>query len=541
VGIGFFLLLLLGCTRQEAAQEGVERVIEAQVQQAALRSDGSCSGRFIAQDLPHVTGANIERVGFFLSNGAGLAVNDLDNDGDNDIVLGNLLGPNHIFWNEGDWQFRPEVLFDGSARAIAAVDVDADGWLDIVIATRNGDVRYWHNGGQGRFAEARLPGVTAFAYSLDWNDVDGDGDLDLLTASYDASLEKQNAVYRESRRAGVSLYTNEAGQFSERRLANEAQALAAQLVDLNEDGRPDILVGNDFEAPDYAWLNSDTGWQTAEPFAATTMSTMSYALGDVDNNGRAELFAADMHPYSDAPEIMAQWQPVMDSMTHEMVEGDPQQMANVLQVWEPAGVVNTAVQHGIAASGWSWSSQFGDLDQDGFLDLYVVNGMQALDNFSHLPNDELIEENQVYHNDGLGHFIPKSNWGLNSTYGGRSMVMADLDGDGDLDIAVNNLQDPAQLFENQLCLGQSLLVDARWPGSQNPYSIGATLILHTSTGDYRRVIQTSSGYLSGIPARVHFGLPVNSTLGSLEVVWPDGEKSVVEGLQKGNLVRIERR
>jgi hypothetical protein len=248
-----------------------------------------------------------------------------------------------------------------------------------------------------------------------------------------------------------------------------------------------------------------------------------------------------MHPYSDAPEVMAQWQPVIDSMTHELVEGDVQQMANVLQVWNgTGGVVNTADPHGIAATGWSWSSQFGDLDQDGFLDLYVVNGMQALDNFSHLPNDELIEENQAYHTDGLGHFLPWPQWGLNSIYGGRSMAMADFDGDGDLDIVINNLQDPAQLFENQLCLGQNLLVDIRWPGSQNPYTIGATLILHTTTGDYQRVIQTSSGYLSGITTRIHFGFPASSELTSLEIVWPDGERSVVEDLQKGNLVRIER-
>ncbi|MCA9968503.1 MAG: VCBS repeat-containing protein, partial [Anaerolineales bacterium] len=179
---------------------------------------------------------------------------------------------------------------------------------------RSGDVRFWRNLGDEQFTEERLVGVTGYAYSMDWGDVDQDGDLDLLTASYDASLVKQNPLYQEEDRAGVTLYYQENSQFTGTRLADEAQALTAQLADLNADGRLDILVGNDFDVPDYLWLNTDDGFQASQPFAATTMSTMSFTWGDVDNNGRADLFATDMHPYSEAPEIMEQWQPVMDNM-----------------------------------------------------------------------------------------------------------------------------------------------------------------------------------------------------------------------------------
>ena len=528
---GVLLILLLGCRQ---ADQAVDRrplsLVATQVQQTALRTDTSCSGRFVTRTLSHMTGMALDRIGFFYSNGAGMAINDLDNDGDNDIVLGNLLGPNHIFWNEGQWLFRQEVLFTGSTRGIAAVDVDADGWPDIVVATRSGDVRHWHNLGDGQFEEQRLLGIDGYAYSFDWADLDRDGDLDLVAASYDASLAKQNPLYQEGDRAGVSVYLQTAGRFNRTRLIDEAQALTTAVVDLNGDSRIDILVGNDFDVPDYAWLNLGDGWEMTQLFATTTMSTMSIALGDIDNNGRTELFAADMHPYSDAPEIMTQWEPAMANMMHEMVEGDPQHMANVLQVWDAAGnVANSAVEHGISATGWSWSSQFGDLDQDGYLDLYVVNGMQALDNFSYLTNDELIEENQAYRNDGHGRFVPMPAWDLNSTYGGRSMVMADMDGDGDLDVVVNNLQNPAQMFENQLCTGASLLVDLHQPGTDNPNAIGATLILHSDTGAYQRMVQATSGYLSGNTAQVHFGFPEGTVLQSLEVIWPDGQMSVVEG------------
>ena len=521
--------------------------VAVSVHRTALRPATACSNRFIAHDLPHRTASTVERIGFFISNGSGLAINDLDNDGDLDIVLGNIFGPNRIFWNDGGWQFSAEVLFEGSTRAIATVDIDADGWLDLVVTARNGRIHHWRNTGLGRFEQLRLPALQASAYSLDWADLDQDGDLDLVTASYDASLEKQNLLYRSgatetrSNRAGVWLYNNEGGAFVATRLASEAQALALQLTDLNGDGRADILVGNDFDTRDYIWLAGDNGWQAAEPFAATTMSTMSFDSGDINNNGRWEIFAADMHPYSDTPEIMNQWQPVMDNMTHLMVEGDPQHMANVLQLRQDDGdYVNTAGSSGVEATGWSWSSKFGDLDQDGFLDLYVVNGMQALDNFSHLPNDELVEENQVYRNDGRGNFVPEPAWGLNSTYGGRSMSMADLDGDGDLDIVVNNLTSPAQIFENQLCQGSSLLVDLAWPDSQNTKAVGATLTLRTSTGDYRRRIRVTSGYLSGDPSRIHFGLPLASQIEALEIRWPDGEVSTIEQLEANSLVLIQR-
>ena len=533
--LAFLVLLALAGCAGGAGADGLA------VEQTPLRIDTPCSGGFVARDLPHITGEIVERVSFFISNGSGLAVGDLDNDGDNDIILGNLFGPNQIFWNEGDWQFRPTTLFEGSTRAITTVDVNADGWLDVVVAARNGDVRAWYGQGDGRFELVRLPGVNAYAYSMDWADLDQDGDLDLVTASYDASMEKQSPMFRQSNRAGVALYYNEGDRFREERLAREAQALAVQVEDLNGDGLPDILVGNDFDVPDYIWLGSGGGWQAAQPFDSTTMSTMSFASGDVNNDGQMELFAADMHPYSESPEVMSQWQPVMDAMVHDMMPDDPQQMANVLQTWVGEGrYANVAGERGVAASGWSWSSQFGDLDQDGFLDLYVVNGMQALDNFSHLPNDELVEENQAYRNNRQGGFVPAPEWGLNTLYGGRSMTMADFDGDGDLDIVINNLLDPAQVFENQLCRGASLLVNVRWPGSPNTHALGATLVLHTSSGVYRRQIRAVSGYLSGNPAQAHFGFPDGSRLERLEIIWPDGEMSTIEELQPEHLLTIER-
>ena len=512
-----------------------------------------CTGSFVEHELPHVTGAAFERVTYFTSNGAGLAVGDLDNDGDEDFVLANLLGPNQIFWNEGNWQFRPQLLLDGSLRGLALVDVDGDGWLDITATSRSGSLLYWHNQGAedntAPFTDeqepARLQGVTSFAYSLQWGDLDRDGDLDLVTASYDASLEKQmgRRALDATDQNGVFIYENENGRFRPTRLASRAQGLALQLLDLNADRRLDILVGNDFDLRDAVFLGQrDGSWLATEPFATTTFSTMSFDTGDIDNDGQLELFAADMHPYSEEPEIMRQWLPVMETMPPPSPDDGPQVMANVLQERQGDAWSDQAEAWRIPFSGWSWSAQFGDVDQDGLLDLYVVNGMTAMEIFRHLPGDELVEENQAYRNDGGNRFTPAPAWQLNSTAGGRGMSMADFDDDGDLDVLINNLRSPSQMFENQLCSGRSLLVDLRHPGG-NTRALGAELLLHTSTGIYRRSVHAAGGYLSGRSARQHFGLPRDSSIIALEVRWPDRVVSMIDGrsLHPNSLLTITRR
>jgi hypothetical protein len=232
----------------------------------------------------------------------------------------------------------------------------------------------------------------------------------------------------------------------------------------------------------------------------------------------------------------------MDMMAdHPPDAGDVQLMENVLQQRTADGrFENLAPLTGLDATGWSWSAKFGDLDNDGFLDIYVVNGMAAQDLFGHLPHNELVEENQAFHNRGYGRFAAAPEWDLNATSGGRGMSMADLDNDGDLDIVVNNLLAPAQLFENQLCAGSSLEIDLVWPGSHNTRALGAKLSLQTSTGTYYREVKADSGYLSGDPARVHFGFPAGSQLKSLEIMWPDGGVSIVTDIPGDEYLVVER-
>jgi enediyne biosynthesis protein E4 len=510
------------------------------IESIPLAEPTACSGAFVTHELDHITtvpgGAVVQ---MFEANGSGVAIDDLNNDGWLDVVLGNHAGQNTILWNEGGLAFRTAHMPIGDTRAVSLIDYNLDGWLDIFITRTASAPNLWLNQGDETFQQTIINSLSEPLYAIDWGDIDGDGDLDLVGGTYDAGLLAAfGQEFLLSGRGGVYVYENVDGLKAGVQLINTAQALALVLVDVNRDRRLDILVGNDFAVPDYVWHNLPSGWQRAD-FKTSTYSTMSFDIADINNDSSREIFASDMMPY--AGESLSTWQPIIASILNaKRLPGDPQIMENVLQVASAAGYYNDAPQRGLAATGWSWSGKFGDLNQDGFVDLYVVNGMIELTTFAHLPNHELVEENQAFANNGAGSFTLMPQWALNSHASGRGMSMADLDMDGDLDIVVNNLRSAATLFENQLCTGHSLQVELHWSDSNNPQAIGATLALETSSGTLYRDVRAGSGYLSANPPRIHFGFPAAAALHSLTITWSDGVSSTIDGVAPQNLLIVTR-
>ena len=361
----------------------------------------------------------------------------------------------------------------------------------------------------------------------------------MITGSYD--VENEKILGQTAPKSGVIYYENLGDRFKATRIADRSNTLAV-WTGFNRAGEREIIIGNDFAVEDKYFTFRDGAWQETEPLAVMPHSTMSYDAADLDNDGAPEIFAVDMKPYADDEAMMAQWQPVMDMMmAMPHVEGDPQIMENVLYAMDEDGQLeNIARAAKLDGTGWSWSAQFGDLDNDGFQDLYVVNGMISLELFSHLPNNELVEENQAYRNLEGGGFAPMPGWSLNDTASGRGMAMADLDNDGDLDIVVNNLGSPAALFENRLCGGDSIMVDLRQRGLGNGQGVGARLALHTDAGVYHRDVTAVSGYLSGDSSRVHFGFPAGAGLRRLAITWNDGEYSEVGDILANSLITVTR-
>lgn len=524
------LALALVACQPTPAVVGPGPVIPVVLAAAPLAPPATCGPAFVTHTLPHTTLAHDPIPHQFETNGAGVAIEDLNADGRLDIVLANVAGPATLLWNEGGLHFTPEVLPDLNARAVNSVDVDGDDRPDLVFTHSLAGLTFWRNipsaaaGERPTFHRQALHRVTKPAMAMAWGDLNGDNALDVVAGSYDAELNLLGNAFLFSDGAGIFAYLRDAEGYTPHRLSPQAQALAISVFDVTGDHQPDILVGNDFDTPDMAWTRAKGGWQAITPFAATSHTTMNLAWGDIDNTGRPALFATDMRPFATTDvETWAAWLPLMARMPRRLSEHDPQKMRNTLQVPDAAGrYVEQSIARGLDATGWSWSGKFGDLDNDGWLDLYVVNGMLDADLLGYLPGAELVEPNQAFRNVGAGVFVPAPEWGLGSTASGRGLSVADLDNDGRLDLVVNNLNSPAQLFENQTCGGASLEVDLRWPGSGNTRALGARLSLHTSAGTFTREVLVSNGYLSSDPSRVHFGFPAAAVLESLEVRWPDG-------------------
>jgi hypothetical protein len=543
-------LILVACQAQTRPVTKVPATtVPVSVAIQPLQAQATCQGHFVTHTLPFATGTRLREINTYESNGAGVAVNDLDGDGDLDLVFASIDRESVILWNEGNLTFAPEPLASRFTRAVATVDVDGDGLLDLVFTHRGqATLSLWQNQGGNqagaRFVQGHLPGVESYGYTMAWADLTGDGALDLVTGSYNIDLEAQGMAEPErDARAGVTLYARQGDRYIAEPLAPNAEALALALIDLNRDGLRDIWVANDFDLPDRIWLRVGDAWQPALPFSQISFSTMSIDWGDIANDGTLALFTTDMNPYDTAVATLARWLPVIKELEgrNDRYAGEAQQMINMLQrpkagaQWQ-----NESTARGIDATGWSWAGKFGDLDQDGYLDAYVVNGMIAANLFRHLPNGELVEENQAFRNDGRGHFYRAPAWQLGSTASGRGMIMGDLDNDGDLDIVVNNLRKSAQLFENQLCGGTSLQVELRWPASANFFGVGAQLVLTTDQGIMQRDVRATSGYLSGDPVRVHFGFSADAQLHSLQIQWPDGAASVVHEPKGAALLTVTR-
>ncbi|MEM1333734.1 MAG: FG-GAP-like repeat-containing protein [Actinomycetota bacterium] len=515
-----------------------------------------CTGAFTSLDLDHVTQPRGAVMAMVDGTGAGVLLDDLDDDGRLDIVLPNLSGETSIFWNEtepdGDIEFERGVLDTGRFRQAIAADVDGDGDRDVLLTTgigppiaylsqaESGDVRSF------RRTEYRTRVV---AFSVAPGDLDGDGSIEVVTGSYNAELTQNrdprvlNGVdigVAVTRPTADTLATGVDTEF----LTESAQALATMIVDLDGDGLDDVVVGNDLGTPDRIWLGDPRGLTVTELFDVTSLSTMSLDVVDIDHDGTRDLVSTDMKPMDG--ESRDAWAPIEDDIEAARVD-QIQQPRNVVQLGDGSRWNEVGVELGVDATSWSWSGLFGDLDDDGLADLYVVNGMQAVGVFDTLPDAELVAANQAFRNTG-DTIEPRPDWGLAATDGGRGMAQGDLDGDGDLDVVVNDLGAPSTVFVNGLCgadgdtMHTSVIVEPIWSSTQNLEALATEV--RVDDGDVVRAVPITGarGYISTSASQAHVGLGPSGDAGPVTVTvrWPDGAVTVLDDVEPGTTTRVER-
>jgi hypothetical protein len=508
---------------------------------------------------------------------SGAAVLDFDGDGDEDLFAGDGVR-SILYENDGAGCFTDVTAVAGlagiAATGVAAADVDGDGRPDLFTTDSFGPSRLFRNAGGGRFTEAttesgiRTPRNTR---SAAFADVDGDGDLDLfvcVTGDYyrqmpdppfDAEDARPDLLFINDGRGRFRDASTEWGISRPKRWS-----LSSLFADYDGDGRPDLVVTNDFGLKNL--YRNDGGRRfddvTDRAGVPDRAYGMSGAWGDFDGDGRLDLYTTGcftqwffLHEYPGLPipfpgrlflSTAVSW---MEKMTR----------GNSLFLQRPDGTFEDATDvSGARRAGWNWSVVAADFDDDGWLDLYATNGMwgDGRDHDRELEfwwetlawwNDYVglkrtfdrkgagiagIERDRYFHNRGsvpAAHeplFVDRAFLdGLDLETNGRAVVAFDANGDGALDLYVRSVQAPEALFLGSRGKDEHFLRVRLFgaSGVDNMQGIGARIVA-TLPGGRKILLENgnASGYLSTGSPVVHVGLGRATRLEDLTVRWPSG-------------------
>ena len=505
--------------------------------------------------------------------GSGVAIGDINNDGLPDIFFGGNQVSDRLYLNKGDFQFE-NITKDsrvatnpGWTWGVTMADVNSDGFLDIYVS-RNGNSidpqdrrnQLYINNQDLTFTESAISyGLADMGFSTQavFFDMDNDGDLDMYQVNQlpDEKLflihdipKEQNQYFRDK------LYRNDNGRFKDVSQEtgisrNVAYGLSVNATDFNDDGFIDLYIANDYAEPDFMYYNNGDGTFTNvidEKMKHITQLSMGSDTGDINNDGLIDLITTDM-----TPEDHYRSKTNMASMSTEtfnkMVEAGAhyQYMTNTLQLNNGMGgfsdIANIA---GIAFTDWSWASLIADLDNDGWKDIIISNGIKKdVDNNDYraiLKNldpkntttKQLLQlskdapsvpiSNYAYKNNGEMQFEKVSQtWGFDTPSFSHGMAYGDLDNDGDLDVVVNNMESPAFIFNNKTN-GNYLRISLAGE-EKNPFGIGAKAVIHHNGKQQLAYNINTRGYFSSVEPGLFFGLGKDVEVEKVVVKWPDGK------------------
>ena len=492
---------------------------------------------------------------------------DVDGDGDLDLYVCNLESPNLLYQNQGDGTFVEKAGPFGLGQALASMgcafaDYDQDGDLDCYLLA-NRALR--HNLPAEILADVTLPSTVRrskaqLAPAMPDFPRGKDG-VPTVPPGYEEHfflVDGAPAPFQAGQRDRL-LRNDGYGRFvdasDEAGIRDQGNGLSVVWWDFDGDGRLDLYVANDFQSPDLLYRNLGGGrfQEVADAMLPhTPFFGMGSDFGDVDGDGRFDLLVADMSSTSHYWGKMLMGS--MDQHRWFLMHSRPQQyMRNALYVNTGTGRFQEAAHlAGLASTDWTWAVRFGDLDDDGRLDVYATNGIPV---FTDNPDtgeefDGLWRQGQQQQALALFRAIPSvpekkvarrnvgdlqfedvgAKWGLDEASVAHGAVLCDLDRDGDLDVLANTMNGPAGLWENRGSDGHRALVSLR--GSRgNRFGVGARIELTAGGRTQVRLVSPTRGYMSAGEPVEHFGLGDAARIERLVVRWPSGRVQQFDGLQ----------
>ncbi|MCH8006978.1 MAG: VCBS repeat-containing protein [Planctomycetes bacterium] len=543
--------------------------------------------------------------------GGGVCIGDYDADNRPDIYLVSQTGSDRLYRNLGGFRFEDVTDAAGLDRRVrwgtgaVFVDIDNDGDLDLYVCNYDAANLLYVNRGDGTFQEAAARYGLAFrgaSVMAGFADYDADGDLDMYLLTnrlYPGPVADQPKTIRAGGRIAIApgleeafaiqrrrvqgrleqfvikagqrdrLYRNEGdGTFTdvsaEAGIAGNHPGLSATWWDYDDDTLPDLYVCNDFWDADRLYHNNGDGTFTdvlEQAVPHTPWFSMGSDLADINNDGRIDFLAADMSATSHYMSKIMMGD--MNESRWFLETARPRQyMRNAVYLNTGTGrFMEVAYLANLASTDWTWSVKFGDLDNDGLVDLFVTNGTAnhsfdpdltrrlrelSRDQDGRRLGDPVArwqeswqlyrtkpprrEANRAYRNDGNLRFQEvSSRWGLDHLGISFGAAYGDLDRDGDLDLVVNNIDDPVSIYRNGSVTGHRVLIRLVGAAS-NRYGIGSTVRLETVSGRQVRYLSPTRGYMSANEPIIHFGLGQDDRITSLLVRWPSGHTQVFENL-----------